>query len=129
MSWELYVNSRLRERGDDAARTVTYWDAAGALVPSTPEVPNPRPYTAAENAAADAAAAQQQEQAERDALLEEIGRIDAALAAEDARIQPCLDDGPQTINGSPAQYIKHNARAIKRVIKAARDLAAVVRDN
>lgn len=106
----------------DDTDTATH-DYSVELVDGTPtETWTVREWTADELAARQAAT-------DRAALLEEIGRIDAALATEDARIQPCLDDGPQTINASPAQYIKYNARALKRVIKAARDLAAVVRDN
>lgn len=54
MGWILAENDVTREVGDDATRTVTYYTAAGALDPAV--TPNPRPYTAAENAAADAAA-------------------------------------------------------------------------
>jgi len=44
---ELYTDGVLRERRDDATRTVTTYNAAGALLAT-------RPYTTAENAAADA---------------------------------------------------------------------------
>jgi hypothetical protein len=44
---ELYVDSVLRERRDDATRTVATYNAAG-------QVTETRPYTTAENAAADA---------------------------------------------------------------------------
>ena len=47
---DTYIGGVLRERRDDTARTVTTYNAAGALLTS-------RPYTTAENAAADAAAA------------------------------------------------------------------------
>ena len=51
MSSETYRDGRLIERADDTTRTVTTWDTAG--------VQTTRPYTAAENAAADAAIAAQ----------------------------------------------------------------------
>ena len=43
---------------DDATRTVATRDETGTLIPSTPEAPNPRPYTPQENAATDARLAQ-----------------------------------------------------------------------
>ena len=51
MSWTKAQNSVIRERGDDTTRTVTTYDAAGAVLTT-------RPYTPAENAADDAAAAE-----------------------------------------------------------------------
>ena len=56
MGTSLYRDGRLIERSDDITRTVTMWDATGTLIPSTPDAPNPRPYTDTENAATDAAA-------------------------------------------------------------------------
>lgn len=53
MIQDRYLDGVLRERDDPATRTVTYWDEAGVLVPSTEEAPNPRPYDDDENAAAD----------------------------------------------------------------------------
>ena len=50
MTNETYIDGILRERGDDATRTVTTYDENGAVTSS-------RPYTPAENAAADAQAA------------------------------------------------------------------------
>ena len=69
---ERYMDGVLRERADDTTRTVTYFSATGALLGTVPQGATdfatgapiqpggvaPRPYTAAENAAADAAAAQ-----------------------------------------------------------------------
>lgn len=48
---DIYVDNVLRERWDDTARAFTAWNASGAQTST-------RPYTAAENAAADAQAAQ-----------------------------------------------------------------------
>ena len=69
----VFVEGQVRARHDDATRTVTTWDATGALIPSTPEAPNPRPYTAQENADADAASAAAQE-AEAEAIRSAVDR-------------------------------------------------------
>jgi hypothetical protein len=50
MSTQQFTNGVLRKWGDDGSRTVKEYNAAGALTST-------RPYTAAENADADAAAA------------------------------------------------------------------------
>lgn len=50
MASDTYQSGVLRERYDDVARTYTSWDAAGVQTST-------RPYTTAENAAADAAVA------------------------------------------------------------------------
>lgn len=57
--WSNYVDGILRERGDDTARTVTTWDSAGIPIGT-------RPYTAAENAAADAESLAEAAQQARD---------------------------------------------------------------
>jgi hypothetical protein len=49
MSWTIHASGVIRERGDDTTRTVTTYDASGTATST-------RPYTADENAAADAAA-------------------------------------------------------------------------
>lgn len=53
---ETFTNGILRERRDDTTRTVTTYDETGTVTST-------RPYTAEENAAADAAEAAQAEQA------------------------------------------------------------------
>lgn len=53
MSIEVYHDSVLREQWDDDARIYTSWEQDGTLTPSTPDVPNPRPYTDRENIDAD----------------------------------------------------------------------------
>lgn len=52
---KVYVDNVLREVWNAVARMVTFYDATGALVPSTIPSPNPRPYTADENVRADSA--------------------------------------------------------------------------
>src|SRR5574343_1456722 len=69
MSYATYFNGVLRERADDAIRTVTTYDETGA-------VPGPRPYTADENADADAAVS---DAARLDSIEERLARIEAHL--------------------------------------------------
>ena len=61
MSWATFADSTLREKGDDATRTVTTYSATGTVTAT-------RPYTAAENTAADAAVAAALTDANRRAL-------------------------------------------------------------
>lgn len=64
---------------DAVAYTVTaYDDKTGAMLPSTPDAPNPRPYTATERAAAQAAEVAQAAEAAREA--------DRAAIVEDALV-------------------------------------------
>jgi hypothetical protein len=58
MSNQVYSGGRLREQWDDATRTYTTWNAAGAQT-------GQRPYTAQENAAADAVRAVEQAEGNR----------------------------------------------------------------
>lgn len=61
MSTDVYRDNVLRERWDDATRTYTAWNASGVQASS-------RPYTAQENAYADAVAAQAQRDSNADTL-------------------------------------------------------------
>lgn len=78
MSWQITLGGRLIEEGMDATRTVTTYDEQG-------NVTETRPYTAGENAAADAAV-----QAEADAAAAQAryetheGILDATAALMDA---------------------------------------------
>ena len=85
-----YVDSVLRMRADTVARTVTYWDEEGVLIPSTTEAPNPRPYTVEENTAADAAA---QDRADAEAARERADLADAVLDATAALMEDAHTDG------------------------------------
>ncbi|MGV1079768.1 MAG: carbohydrate-binding protein [Candidatus Nanopelagicales bacterium] len=76
MSRRTYVNGCLIESSDDTTRKVTRWDDAGTLIPSTPEKPNPRPYTDEENAAANQAITQAAMLTDYEAR---IARIEAKL--------------------------------------------------
>ena len=74
MSWAHYVNGMLTERGEDSTRTV--YDGSGAIV---------RPYTAAENAAADAGIANAARAAAEETLLTQLqAGIAQIKAARDA---------------------------------------------
>ena len=92
---EHYIGGVLRERADDTARTATTWDAAG-VVTST------RPYTAAENAAADRRAAD----AARQAV---AGQLVAGTTADLAKLNQAITDlalllGDNTTTGSLRQW-------------------------
>ena len=80
---ELYVNSVLRERRDDTTRTVTTYNAAGTLTGT-------RPYTTAENAAADAAAAAETARAEQAAR---AATAEAVITATVALMDQAHTDG------------------------------------
>ena len=66
---ETYIDGSLRERWDDATRTITTWDAAGTLTST-------RPYGAAENAAANKAISAA---ARLDGIEDRLARIEAKL--------------------------------------------------
>lgn len=81
-------NGTLRERWDDDTRTYTEWDAEGAQTST-------RPYTAEENAAADAALAAEQARAEaatlaeaQEALVRATLALAPAPATGEAWVQP-----------------------------------------
>ena len=121
-AWERFFDGELRERADDATRTVTTWDAAG-------QVTSTRPYSPEENAAADSRAASEQAQAQREATRAAVRAIVDDLRAEKARAQAVIDATNATINAGPAPYVKDVARAAKRIADAAiDDLARFVRD-
>ena len=83
MGWIIAEASVTREVGDDATRTVTYYTEAGSSAPAV--TPNPRPYTAAENAAAVAAASHAAHVAAEESLLTQLqAGIAQIKAARDA---------------------------------------------
>jgi len=113
MAEDVIQNGVLIEHYDDVARTATYYDE------KTGEFLYTRPYTADENATADADIARAEGKAGVDTII-------ADLKAEKARVQPTIDATNATINSNPAGYIKDNARAIKRIADACIDLAKFV---
>ena len=116
MRHETYIDGILRERRDDTARTVTTYDETGAVAST-------RPYTAEENAAADAAVAEAAARAQRVAGRLTVRAIITDLQAEKARAQAVLDTPNATIKSNPAPYVVDVARAAKRIADAALDLA------
>ena len=89
MSWAIHSSGVIRERGGDTTRTVTTYDATGAVTST-------RPYTAEEDAAADAAIAAQaataqyeaQQAADRAALDALAATASAAHAEGEPWVQP-----------------------------------------
>ena len=91
MTYETFTNGILRERRDDTTRTVTTYDENGAVTST-------RPYTTAENAAADAAAAQA-------ALAASAAQLTTDATADEAKIVQAIADlltllGDDTTAGS-----------------------------
>jgi len=118
MRHETFQDGRLLERHDDTTRTVTTYDETGTLIET-------RPYTAEENAAADAAAEVEQERLARRATRAAIKAIVTDLQAEKARAQVVIDKPNNTITGGDTKDV---ARAAKRIADAAIDLARFVKD-
>jgi hypothetical protein len=100
---QVYENGVLREQWDDTTRTYTAWDADG-------DQTEQRPYTAEENAQADAAAVQATQTANK-------STIEVNLEQDLAAMQAIKDTPNATINDSPASYIKEVAVAVRRLIK------------
>jgi hypothetical protein len=90
-------------RWNDSARTVTTHGDTGAQLSS-------RPYTAAENSAADARIAQATSNANR-------ATIEQALADALTTLQSVIDDTNANINANPAARIKDLARVQRRAIR------------
>lgn len=118
MAWQVSANGATIERGDDAARTVTHYDETGAVLST-------RPYTAEENAAADADAAQATANAEREVTRTAIKAIVQDLKLEKDRVQPVIDKANAEVTGKDTRDV---ARAAKRIADAAIDLARFVQD-
>jgi len=95
MIHETFTNGVLRERRDDTARTVTTYGPTG-------QVTSTRPYTTAENAAADARAAAS---AAQDAARARDELADAVLDATAALMEDAHTDGAAWVQPAGA----HNA--------------------
>ena len=104
---------------NDTTRTVTAYDEQGNIT-------SERPYTAEENAAADAAIAEAAAQAQREADRLTVRQIVTDLQTEKARAQSVIDTPNATIKTNPAPYVVDVARAAKRIADAAIDLARYV---
>ena len=111
MAWETFTAGKRVERGDDATRTVTTYNTNGTTKAT-------RPYTAAENAAADDTTATAVLAANEAALRNGLQAAIGAALARQAEYQAVLDATNATINGSPASHIKAVARQGKRSERA-----------
>lgn len=88
MTHDTYTNGHLTERRDDTTRTVTTYSEAGAILGT-------RPYTTAENAAADAAAAQAALAATAAQLTTDATADEAKIAQAIANLLVLLGDDTQ----------------------------------
>lgn len=105
MSAYSYRDGILREKWDDATRTYTAYDATGAQIST-------RPYTAAENAQADADAARLLAAANE-------STIETNLASDLAAMQAIINETNSDLRTDPSQEIKDIARAMRRTIRMA----------
>ncbi len=112
--WNMAANAM--ERFDDVARTVSTLDEQG-------EVVDVRPYTAAENADADAKAAQPALDAEHAATKGRVQTIITDLKAEKDRLDIVINKTNAQIGPGDTKDV---ARAAKRIADAAIDLAKYV---
>lgn len=101
--------------GNDTLRQTFYFDDNLALIPSTEENPNPKPYTAEQNARADRAVidgvASVNRQALRGDIAAQIDIIKAMIgttadAAGTNTMRAIKNSTNSTINAGPAPYIK-----------------------
>lgn len=107
MSTETWYNGVITERWDDSTRTYTSWDLSGTQLTQ-------RPYTPAENSAADAGMVQQQQQVNK-------STIETNLEQDLATMQAIKDTDNAVIRNNPAPYIKDIATAVRRLIKMTLD--------
>lgn len=105
MSQIVYQDGVRREWWDDATRTYTAYDEAGVPIVE-------RPYTAEENAVADADAA-------ANVLAANKVTVDQRLAEHFTEIQTLVATTNAEINDNPAAEIKKVARAVRRLIRVA----------
>ena len=115
---QMFIGASVVLFADDSTRTVTTYDESGAVTSS-------RPYTAEENASADALAAVEADRLAREATRTTIKAIVTDLRAEKARAQVVIDKPNNTITGGDTKDV---ARAAKRIADAAIDLARFVKD-
>lgn len=108
----------MRVYWDNESRKVRTYDEAGTLV-------SERDYTADENAAADAIAAEAAEQAAHEAQRVIVRAIITDLQAEKTRVDAVIAKSNAQITGGDTKDV---ARAAKRIADAAIDLARLVKD-
>jgi hypothetical protein len=95
----------MREWWNDATRTYKTYSAAGAETST-------RPYTAAENAEAEAAATEL-------LAITNKGAVETNIVTDMAAMQMIINDTNANINANPAARIKDIARAIRRLDRMA----------
>lgn len=98
-----YQEGRLVARWDDTTRVFRLWNILGAIIEE-------RPYTTAENLAAEQRIAQAAEDGNR-------ATIEAALSQALIDLQTIIDSTNATINQNPAVAIKTVARGLRRTIR------------
>lgn len=119
MSAEVFdANKVLRERWDDTTRTYTAWNAAGVQTST-------RPYTATENARADAEVAAAAVVAARAANRAAVKLIITDLQLEKDRMDPVIAKANASITGADTKDV---ARSAKRVADAGIELARFIQD-
>jgi hypothetical protein len=102
---QVYTDGVLREQWDDATRTYTAWDENG-------EQTEQRPYTAEENAQADAAATAATETANK-------STIETNLEQDYANMQAIKAQSNADLRADPSQEIKQIADAVRRLTRMA----------
>jgi hypothetical protein len=102
MSTEVYIDSILREVWDDATRTYSTYDEGGAQTSS-------RPYTAEENARADAEATAAAEAANDEEIGDKIETVDMPA------MQGIIDQTNANLRADPSQELKDIAKAVRRL--------------
>ena len=111
-----YEGGTLARQWDDTTRTFTDY---------TTDPDTVRPYTPAEQAAADTRAATEADEAAREALRAAVRLIVTDLQAEKTRCQTVIDKANSAITAGDTKDV---ARAGKRIADAAIDLARLVKD-
>lgn len=121
MSTYVVTAGVLRERWDDVTRIYTVWDAAGVQVAAFP-------YSAEQNAAADAGASARQIEANAATLLAQVAdQLDAIRQLVGSSSDPAGTTSLRAIKATPNQTINSSPAAyVKAVNQATIDLAQAV---
>lgn len=114
---EVYRANTLRERWDDTARIYTRWDAAGTQVEQ-------RPYTAQENAQADARAAAELLSTNETTLQTRAAAALAANATDLTQAQTVWDGANTIANGTGTLTTAQLTTAVRSLATGVRILAA-----
>ena len=115
------INGILREQCDDSTRTYTARDETGAVTST-------HPYTAEENAEADALIVSENLRLEKEETRKAIATILKEIDAEIKRAKDIKALDNSAIRTNPAPYINDLATAIIRLGQATKDLAKFTKD-